>query len=69
MTTDMHVDPSTIDLKEIEEANQETSDEDIPEDADIPEGAIRFNLTAREIEEAMLEASTAVNCSFLPCTH
>ena len=53
MTTDKHVDPSVA-PQIIEEENQESPD------ADIPEGALRFNLTADEIKEAMIEASTEV---------
>ena len=53
MTTDKHVDPAVA-PQIIEEENQDTLD------ADIPEGALRFNLTAEEIKEAMIEASTEV---------
>jgi len=54
MTTNMHVDPSTVDLSKVEEENKAAEEED------VPEGAVRFALSAREIEEAMLEPSVAV---------
>lgn len=53
MTTDKHVDPAVA-PSIIEEENQDTSD------TDIPEGALRFNLTAEEIKEAMMEVSHEV---------
>ena len=64
MTTDKHVDPA-IAPQVIEEANAAIREED------IPEGAVRFELTADEIEAAISEASTEVRfplnlCAF-PC--
>ena len=53
MTTDKHVDPAVA-PKIIEQENQVV-------DTDIPEGALRFNLTAEEIQEAMIESSTEVS--------
>ena len=60
MTTDKHVDPA-IAPQVIEEANASIREED------IPEGAVRFELTAEEIEAAISEASTEVRLSLCPC--
>lgn len=53
LTTDKHVDPAAA-PKIIEEENVEI------EDADVPEGAIRFDLSVGQIEEALAAASTEV---------
>ena len=53
MTTDKHVDPAAA-PSIIEEESQESPD------TDIPEGALRFNLTAEEIKDAMMEISHEV---------
>ncbi len=58
MTTDKHVDPAVA-PSIIEEESQESLD------IDIPEGALRFNLSAEDIKEAMMEVSHEV-CPHTP---
>lgn len=53
MTTDKHVDPAAA-PRIIESENTEIAE------SDVPEGAVRFELTAAEIEAALAEASTEV---------
>lgn len=53
MTTDKHVDPAAA-PKIIEEENSRIAD------IDIPAGAVRFELTAEEIDEALSAASSTV---------
>ena len=53
MTTDKHVDPDAA-PKIIEEENSRLAD------IDIPEGAVRFELTAEDIDEALSAESLEV---------
>ena len=62
MTTDKHVDPAAA--PSIIEAESQDS-----QDTDIPEGALRFNLTAEEIKEAMMEISHEVCLSVCLSSH
>lgn len=61
MTTSEHIDPS------IAPAN--LADMEGPDEGDIPEGAVRFEITAEEVAEAIaaesLEVRQSVQCVFI----
>ena len=60
LTTSEHIDPAS--------PPPQLADMEDPEDADIPEGAVRFNVTAEDIASAIAEESLEVLCA-LACHH
>ena len=61
LTTSEHIDPAV--------APAQVADLEDPDSADIPEGAVRFNVTAEEIAEAIAEESLEVGRPCLSWTH
>lgn len=59
MTTSEHIDPS---IAPANLADMEDSDQ-----GDIPEGAVRFDISAEEIADAIAAESLEVGCC--PCLH
>lgn len=58
LTTSEHIDPASPPAQ-LAEMND-------PDSADIPEGAVRFNITAEDIAAALAEDSIEVCCCLQP---